>query len=553
MIAAIAIMIASPLTRLRLWLRHSARRAGAVSSWRVWFLAAAVGVLTAYGVIGFTVGIEWLTHIGFGEGTQLLAQGARGLEPWRAVLVPVLGGIAVALILWLAQKYRILPDIRCQGVAEVIEARASPPGNLSLAAGATNTVATAVALGCGASTGREGPLVLMGGAIATTLTERFGIPAREARTLLGCSAAAAVAAAFNAPIAGVLFALEVILSNYALSVFGPVTLSSVIALLISRAHLQETHQFTIPDYTSTGAFEIPLGALLGLFCGMVAWAFLQSAAKGRKIVRQLISKQRLPAPALPVIGGVGMGVIAIFMPEVLGVGYQATSEALAGNYALPLLIMLLVMKMGATVLCLSCRFGTGVFSGGIFLGAITGAAFGTALGLFFPDAISSPTFYAMIGMGAVSGAIIGAPISTTLIVFEITGDYEMTAALMIAVGIATVMAQSFFGSSWFHYQLNQRGYDLSDGPQGVILQTIRVRDVMRPMPDEAAPLEDKAPRLIANQSLGEALAQMNDAQLDGMPVVADRDDSKIIGTLTQIRALRTYNAALVESHIEHHR
>ena len=156
-------------------------------------------------------------------------------------------------------------------------------------------------------------------------------------------------------------------------------------------------------------------------------------------------------------------------------------------------------------------------------------------------------------MGAVSGAIIGAPISTTLIVFEITGDYEMTAALMIAVGIATVMAQSFFGSSWFHYQLNQRGYDLSDGPQGVILQTIRVRDVMRPMPDEAAPLEDEAPRLIANQSLGEALAQMNDAQLDGMPVVADRDDSKIIGTLTQIRALRTYNAALVESHIEHHR
>jgi CIC family chloride channel protein len=159
----------------------------------------------------------------------------------------------------------------------------------------------------------------------------------------------------------------------------------------------------------------------------------------------------------------------------------------------------------------------------------------------------------MIGMGAVSGAIIGAPISTTLIVFELTGDYTMTASLMLAVGLATVITQIFFGTSWFHFQLNQRGYDLSEGPQGVILQTIRVRDVMRPVPATAAPIEEDAPRLTPGQTLGEALAEMSRLDLNAMPVTKSRDDHQLLGTLTQIRALRSYNKALVDSHIEHHR
>ncbi|MEM9233112.1 MAG: chloride channel protein [Pseudomonadota bacterium] len=547
-------MTASPFQRIQLWLRHSAERAESVSNLKVWLLAAGTGVLVAYGVILFTIGVEALTKLAYGEGTSLLAQGARGLDPWRAFLVPVVGGMVVGLILWISQRFHILPDIRCQGVAEVIEARASPPGPVTLAGGTANTIAAGAALGFGASAGREGPLVLMGGAIATFLSRRFGLSAKDARTLLGCAAAAAVSAAFNAPIAGVLFALEVVMANYALSIFGPVTLSSVISLLIAQAQLGDTHRFDIPAYVSAAPYDIPLGAVLGLICGIVAWAFLQMAAKGRKMSRQLISKRRVPAAFLPVIAGVGMGVIGIFLPEVLGFGYEATSQAISGNYSLSLLTILLVAKLFATVLCLSCRFGTGVFSAGIYLGAISGAAFGLALSFVFPEsAVANPTFFAMIGMGAVSGAIIGAPISTTLIVFEITGDYQMTAALMIAVGIASVMVQVLFGSSWFHYQLNQRGYDLSHGPQGVILKTIRVRDVMRAMPPDAAPLEEDAPRLVANQSLGEALAQMKDLDLDGMPVVADKDDARIVGTLTQIRALRTYNSALVESHIEHHR
>jgi CIC family chloride channel protein len=545
--------MATPLARIRLWLRHSRRRAGTVASGKVWLVAGLLGVATGYGVLGFVLAVEWVTQVAYGEGTIALARGARGLDAERAFAVPVIGGLLVGGLLWIAKRWDVLPELRVQGVAEVIEARASPPGNVTLAGGAVNTLAAALALGSGASAGREGPSVLIGGAFATFLAQRLGLPIKDARTLLGCGAAAAVSAAFNAPIAGVLFALEVVLSNYALSVFGPVVIASVSAAIVGRQHLGDLHRFMIPDYGVPDGYDVPLAALLGLVCGMVAWTFLQLGGKGRRIVRDLISKRRVEPALLPAVAGLGMGVVALFLPEVLGVGYEATSEAILGNYTLPLLTILLVAKILATVLCLSCRFGTGVFSGGIYLGAMSGAAFGIVASQLFGEAVAGPTFYALVGMGAVSGAIIGAPISTTLIVFELTGDYAMTAALMIAVGIATLFTQVFFGSSWFHYQLNQRGYDLSEGPQGVILQTIRVRDVMRPVPEDASPLEPGAARLYEGQTLGEALARMQELGLDGMPVVTEEGEARLTGTVTQVRALKAYNRALVDSHIEHHR
>ncbi|MEM6747703.1 MAG: chloride channel protein [Pseudomonadota bacterium] len=546
-------MSSTAATRFQLWLKHSARRAETMTDVKLWSLAALTGVLTAYGVVGFAVLIEFITEQSYGTGSETLAQGARNLSPTRAFIVPIIGGVAVALLLWLSRRFGISPDIRCQGVAEVIEARARPPGAISMGGGLINTAVCAIALGSGARAGREGPAVLMGGAISVFLTKRVGLSAKDSRTLLGCAAAAAVSAAFNAPIAGVLFALEVVLSNYALSIFGPIALSSILAALISRAHLGDLHRFVIPDYGAAETLDIVLGGSLGLICAAVSIAFLTSAAFARTTIRSLVRQLKLEPALLPILAGVGMGVIGIAYPEVLGFGYQATTETLEGNYTLKLLTILLVVKIVATVFCLACRFGAGVFSAGIYLGAMSGAAFGLVMNLWFPGTVVSPTFYAMIGMGAVSGAIIGAPISTTLIVFELTGDYTMTAALMIAVGVATVLSQVFFGSSWFHYQLNQRGYDLSEGPQGVILQTIRVRDVMRPVPDTAMPLEEGAARLYSNQTLGEALAEMAKLGLDAMPVTTRRDDGKLLGTLTEARALRRYNKALVDSHIEHHR
>ncbi|WP_306250540.1 chloride channel protein [Parvularcula sp. IMCC14364] len=547
----------SSSSRIRLWLRHSLQRGANIANYKVWILAVVIGLITAHGVMAFTQGIEWLTRLAYGEGTRMIASSARELDPGRIWLAPVIGGVLVGVLLYLARRLKWLPDTKCQGVAEVIEARAGPPGHVSFRAGMANTLIATLALGSGASAGREGPAVLFGGAISTALSERWKISGKDARTLLGCGAAAAVAASFNAPIAGVLFALEVVLGNYALSIFGPVALASITATIVVQSYQRffdlDVHGFLVPIYGTSGLADFPLAAFLGIICGIVAFSFLQLTASCQKWVRRKIAKYKIEPALLPPVAGVFMGTVALYFPEVLGVGYEATTEALYGSYSILLLTALLILKIVATAVCLSCRFGTGVFSGGIFFGAISGAAYGATLALFIPDIAASPTFYAMVGMGAVSGAILGAPISTTLIVFELTGDYQMTVALMFAVGIATMIAQATFGSSWFHWQLNQRGYDLSEGPQGVILQTIRVRDVMRTMPADAAPLDDKAERVYASHSLGEALAMMREKDLDGMPVTTAKDRNHVIGYITQVRALAVYNRALIDSHVEHHR
>ena len=540
-------------SRIRLWIRHSIRRAQNVANYRVWLLAALIGLVVAYGVIGFSAVIEFITRLSYGEGTRMIASGARDLDPARVWMAPVLGGALVGILLFFARQFKWLPDAQCQGVAEVIEARAGPPGHVSFRAGVVNTIVTALALGSGSSSGREGPAVFMSGAISTAFSERWGLTGKEARVLLGCGAAAAVTASFNAPIAGALFALEVVLGNYALSIFGPVVLASITAALVSRIHLGDAHVFTIPLYGESGAWDIPLGAILGIVCGGVAFAFMQLCAVTNIWVRKKIAKHKIDPVMLPPIAGMLMGTVALAYPEVLGVGYETTREAINGGYTIPLLTIILLLKIGTTAVCLACRFGAGVFSGGIFLGAISGAAFGATLAFLVPDATASPTFYAMIGMGAVSGAIIGAPISTTLIVFELTGDYQMTIALMMAVGIATLIAQTTFGSSYFHWQLRQKGYDLSEGPQGVILQTIRVRDVMREMPDNELQLEKDMPRLRPGHSLGEALALMRDLEADSLPVADPANPEKVLGYLNQVRALAVYNRALVDSHVEHHR
>jgi len=408
-----------------------------------------------------------------------------------------------------------------------------------------------VSLGAGASAGREGPAAHLGATIASALDRYFGLSAKHRRTLLGCGAAAAVAASFNAPIAGVLFALEVILGNYALSVFGPIAAASVTSAIVTRIYFGDFPAFAPPDYGVAAAIDIPLAALLGILCGLIAAGFLLAVRLVTERTRALAQTYGLSYLLLPPLGGVIIGLIGAFYPEVFGVGYEAVTNALNGEYAITLLIVLVLAKCAATVVTLSCRFGGGVFSPGLVIGAFAGAAFGAALAQYFPGATASPVYYAMVGMGAVSGAILGAPISTTLIVFELTGEYGITISLMVAVALATLMVQSICGRSYFHWQLSRRGYDLSEGPQGVILQTIRVRDAMEKMPP-GAPLSEEAGRLEHRQSLGEALAILTEADEDGLPVVDPDEADKVIGYLSRVKALAVYNKALIEDNIEHH-
>lgn len=536
--------------------RRTARRlrkgASALAPARLWAFAVVIGAATAYAVIAFRAAIDAVSMTAFGADEEMFASGAASLGFWRAWITPVLGGVIVSAMLFLADRFGWLKDGRSQGVAEVIEARAVTDGRISLRAGAAAAVVSAISLGVGGSAGREGPAVHLGAAMASFLDRHFGFSLKERRTLLGCGAAAAVAASFNAPLAGVLFSLEVVMGSYAISIFGPIAAASVAASIVTRLALGDFPAFVAPEYGSVQPIDAALSAALGLLCGLVASAFLASLQEATERVRRFADTLNMPYYLLPPFGGAAIGLIGAYYPEVFGVGYEATSRTLAGEYGLTFLLTLLVLKMAATAITLSCRFSGGVFSPGLMIGALAGAAFGAVVSLVAPDAAASPAFYSMVGMGAACGAIMGAPISTTLIVFELTGDYAMTISLMVSVAIATLVTQAIVGKSFFHWQLARRGYDLSDGPQGVLLQTIRVRDVMQPMPD-APPLDEDSPRLAAFSSLGEALAKFDEADDAGLPVVHAEAPSIVIGYLSRARALSAYNKALIESHIAYHR
>ena len=342
------------------------------------------------------------------------------------------------------------------------------------------------------------------------------------------------------------------MGNYALSVFGPIAAASATAAIVTRIHIGDFPAFAAPAYGAAGAIDVPLSALLGVICGLVATLFILTTERMTTGVRETADRYGLPYYFLPPLAGILIGLIGAFYPEVFGVGYEAVTRALEGNYTISALAILLVLKLLATAITLSCRFGGGVFSPGLVIGVFSGAAFGQILNTLLPDVTASPVFYAMIGMGAAAGAILGAPISTTLIAFELTGEYGVTLSLMVAVAIATLITQSISGQTFFHWQLGRRGYDLSEGPQGVILKTTRVRDVMERMPP-GTPLGDDAERLDAQKSLGEALAKLEDLEEDGLPVVDTSDQTKVIGYLSRVKALAAYNRALIDSHIEHHR
>jgi len=427
-------------------------------------------------------------------------------------------------------------------------------GDIPAGGALASAAVAAVSLGCGASAGREGPAVHFGAAIASAIARRFRLSARDARTLLACGAAAAVSASFNAPIAGVLFALEVVLGHYALSVFGPVTLASVTAAVVTRIHLGDFPAFVVPGHELASFAELPAALALGAWTGGVAILLLIAIRFASGTALDLTGRLKVAPELLPALGGVILGVIAVLIPEILGVGYEATDAALNGQFELQALIGLLLAKIVATALTLGCRFGGGVFAPALYLGAMAGGAFGIALETAAPFETAGPAFYAIIGMGALSGAVLGAPISTTLIVFELTGDYQMTIALLLSVSMARWIAQAGFAHrSFFHWQLAERGYDLSEGPQGVILHTIRVRDVMDAMPGGGAPLPEDAQRLQTGQTLEAALARLSETDGDGLPVVTDDEQDKVAGYLSYRKALAAYNKALLDAFIEEHK
>ena len=512
-----------------------------------WLLAIAIGIAVAYAIIAFRLLIGLIQFTWLGTAAEEVTTAASSISPWIILLAPATGGLVVGLLLHFVSPLR-----RAEGVADVIEARATQGALIPYRRGLSAVMISAVSLGSGASAGREGPAVHIGASLASWVAQFFDLPGASRRVLFGCGVAAAVSASFNAPIAGALFALEVVLGHFAVSAFIPIAIASVGATVITRIHLGDFPAFVIPEYQITSYLEFPAFALLGLTCGVVAICFQFSVIIADWTARRIVC----PLWLRPVIGGLMVGAIGMFYPHVLGVGYEATDMALKQQLPLLLLLTLLIAKTAATAITFASRFGGGVFSPSLYLGAMTGGAFGLIAASVFPEMASSHGLYAIIGMGAVSAAILGAPISTTLIVFELTGGYEVTIALLLAISMSEGMMQSVHGRSFFHWQLGLRGLFLNEGPHRQLVRSLRVRDFMTPLEDdETVTLEpdDTAPILTPDDTLETALRALTSVGRPRIPVVDPLKVDRVVGWADHVKALDVFNTAMIEANVEEHR
>lgn len=480
-------------------------------------LAVIVGLVAAAGTVAIRELITLVQTVGFGDGAEDLFGFTQQLAWWKVLLVPTAGGLLVGLFIYYA-----IPGRRPQGVAHVIEASTLRGGRMSLRAGFGAAIASAGSIGVGASVGREGPAVHLGATLGAWVAQRLHLTRSLSRALLGCGAAAAVAASFNAPIAGALFAHEVVVGHFALSAFAPIVIASVVGTVVSRSYFGDFPAFGVLESTLRSVWEFPAMVGLGIASGVLAIVFMQATMRTEDLMR------RVPGPQWirPAIGGFLVGLIALVLPQVLGVGYAATNGALGGTVTLQLLIALVVAKTAATAISVGSGFGGGVFTPSLMLGAMLGGAYGIVATGFFPDLSSGPGAYTIVGMGAVAAAVLGAPISTTLIVFELTSDYQLTIAVMVAVVISSIITQQFLGKSFFHWQLERAGIDLKSGLQANLLREVKVRQVMH-RKSETVPIGMGLVELRAclqKSETGELFVIRDDDQLHGTITLADLSD-----------------------------
>ena len=292
--------------------------------------------------------------------------------------------------------------------------------------------------------------------------------------MVGCGAAAGIAATFNAPIAGVLFALEVLLGDFGLAAFSPVVLSSVTATIISRHYFGDFPAFVIPSYEVASLWEFCIYPFLGVLAGLVAIVFIILLYKTEDLFQAL----KIPEWLKPALGGVALGLILLKCPYVFGVGYGAINKSLMVELPGLLLLALIFMKIVSTSITIGSGGSGGVFAPSLFIGAMAGGFFGWGVNMLFPNVTASPGAYALIGMGAVVAGTTHAPITAILIIFEMTGDYAIVLPMMITCILSTILASSLKDGSIYTIKLLRRGVDISGGLERNILRAMKVKDFM---------------------------------------------------------------------------
>jgi chloride channel protein, CIC family len=548
------------------------------------FFATLIGVGAGFGAILFRWMISFFQNLFFNQGQHIFSF----LGSYYVIIIPAIGGLIVGLIV-----YFFASEAKGHGVPEVMLAVAISGSKIRPRVAAIKALVSSICIGSGGSVGREGPIVQISSAIGSTIGQLFRLSEDKRRILIACGAAGGIAATFNAPLAGIFFGLEVILREYGTRYFSSVVLSAVTATVISRTLLGSSPAFVTPPYELLSSYDILFYFLLGLLAAIVGWLFIKALYKCEDIFDAI----KIPAYFKPAFGGLILGLIGLYFPQIFGVGYTPIEKTLNGQLGPFLVFGLVGLKIIATSLTLGSGGSGGVFAPSLFIGAMLGSSFGSFLHFVFPGISVSPGAYALVGMAAVFAGAAQAPISAILILFEMTGDYKIMLPLMIACVISTLVVRWISNESIYTLKLTRRGIDILKIKNEDMLEKIKVSEAMFrkvitinesatvsdaeflvkstshrgfPVLDNNGVLrgmvthqdiynaldhgnEDMPVRQIMStdlvicypeETLKDALEKLGNNEIGRIPVTKHNDQGQLIGLITRKSIIFTYNQAL---------
>lgn len=474
-------------------------------------LATIIGALAGLGSVAFILLIRFFEKLFFGEIFPAL-----GSSPYLVFLLPLLGGLLIGPLI-----QRFPTEAKGDGVPSAMETIALHGGVIRPRTVGLRTITAAVTIGSGGSVGREAPIAQIGAAIGSVVGQFLKVSATRMRIFVACGAAGGIAAVFNAPIGGVFFSLEVLLGDFAAATFAPIVVASVIATAVSRLLLGNVLIFQVPPYILSGFQDLVISGVLGTFCGVAAIFFMRALESAEK----KFSSSPIPLWARAAVGGGMAGVIAIFFPHVLGTDATTLDAAFEGTFPWFLLLLIGYLKILATSFSLGSGGSGGVLGPAIFIGGILGAFVGTVANAWFPGQVGFIGGYALIGMAAFLAPVIGGPITSILILFEMSGNYAIILPLLVAVVNAMLVAHQFSRHSLYTHKLHEKGIDLVAGREESILKQVRVLDVMR----------EKFHSVPPSESFGSLATFFFSSKIDYLYLVGERGDLAGVVSLTDLR------------------
>lgn len=497
-------------------------------SMSIFLTALLVGIGAGLGAVIFRKLISFFQDLFFTKLGGLL----QGFQPWYLLIIPALGGLVYGPMI-----YKFAREAKGHGVPEVMEAVALKGGRIRPVVAVIKSLASAVCIASGGSVGREGPIAQIGSAIGSTIGQYFNLSDERVKNLVACGAAGGIAATFNAPIAGALFALEIILGQMHAVYFGAVVISSVTADMIAQIFFGELRAFSVPDYTLLSYWELILYVVLGILMAIASVAFTRMLY----VSEDLWDSLSFPEYLKPVLGGILLGVIGILSPKInafpqaFGVGYESISIALFGKMALTMTLGLFLLKFLATIITLGAGGSGGIFAPSLFMGAMLGEAFGQLVNLLFPAITAPPGAYAMVGMAAFFSGAAHAPMTAIIILYELTGNYEIILPLMLATVTGTILSRAISPESIYTLKLTRRGIHLQEGKDIDVMQTITVGEAMSKNFDVVT----------SDLTLKELAQEFEHSHHHGFPVVSQ--GNKLVGVVTLQDLDRALEAGIPDS------